>query len=128
MIGGERNKNKDYFLTCGIALTAIPETEEKIQDVIINDEEKTIKYRNDKDITIRIDYSYGGNTLKSESINVKRGKHLITLNKLMKSLPGENSFDIRLTVENGSINIEAEAIDAAIYGTQLYKNADKEVY
>ena len=122
---------KKYFLTANVPMIITPEQEIVNKDIEINGEEKTITYLKDKQVILHFEYNYKHFNIKEDIVIKDGGNRIVSLNKIIPESidqTGYNNFNVYLSIENGSLKIEECAIDAAIFGTSLYKDADKEVY
>ena len=126
-----RVDEKKYFLAANVPMIITPEQEIVNKDVEINGEEKTITYLKDKQVILHFEYNYKYFNIKENIVIKDGGNRIVSLNKIIPESidqTGYNNFNVYLSIENGSLKIEERAIDAAIFGTPIYKDADKEVF
>ena len=126
-----RVDEKKYFLAANVPMIITPEQEIVNKDVEINGEGKTITYLKDKQVILHFEYNYKYFNIKEDIVIKDGGNRIVSLNKIIPESidqTGYNNFNVYLSIENGSLKIEECAIDAAIFGTPIYKDADKEVF
>ena len=126
-----RVDEKKYFLAANVPMIITPEQEIVNKDVEINGEAKTITYLKDKQVILHFEYNYKYFNIKENIVIKDGGNRIVSLNKIIPESidqTGYNNFNVYLSIENGSLQIEECAIDAASFGTPRYKDSDKEVY